>query len=99
MKELINKAKEVDIEEVKVNISLKIEEIKTELKELDKEKVIAIAKEKGAQIKEKASELVEYAKEKGTPVLASAANDVRENAIFLVKEVLDKLENPKKVNN
>ena len=96
MKELYNKAKEIDIEEVKVNISTKIEEIKAELKDLDKEKALAIAKEKGAQIKEKATELVAYAKEKGTPVLEKAADDVREKAIVVVKEVLDRLENPKK---
>lgn len=95
MKELVNKAKEIDMEEVKVNISLKIEEIKAELKDLDKEKAIAIAKEKGAQIKEKATELVAYAKEKGTPVLEKAASEVRDKAIIVVKEVLDKLEDSK----
>lgn len=95
MKELVNKAKEIDIEEVKVNISAKIEELKAEIKDLDKEKVLAIAKEKGNDIKEKANELVALAKEKGTPVLENAANEVREKAIVVVKEVLEKLENSK----
>ena len=96
MKELVEKAKEIDVDEVKTNITNKIEEIKAELKDLDKEKALAIAKEKGADIKEKATELVAYAKEKGTPVLEKAANEVREKAIVVVKEVLDRLENPKK---
>ena len=96
MQDLIKKAKEVDIEEVKVNISTKIEEIKAELADLDKEKVLKIAKEKGSDIKKKADELVKLAKDKGTPVLEKAANDVREKAIDVVKEVLNKLENPKK---
>ncbi len=39
-----------------------------------------------------ANELVDYAVEKGTPVLESAANKVREKAIDVTKEVLKKLE-------
>ncbi len=96
MKELLNKAKEIDVNEVKDNITYKIEEIKLELKDLDKEKVMEIAKEKGKDIKKKADELVALAKEKGTPVVEKAALEVREKAIEVVKEVLDKLENPKK---
>ena len=96
IKELYNKAKEIDVEEVKVNISLKIEELKAEIADLDKEKVAKIAKEKGKAIKAKADELVKLAKEKGTPVVEKAANEVREKAIVVVKEVLDRLENPKK---
>ena len=37
--------------------------------------------------------LCEMAKEKGTPVLESVANDVREKAIDVTKEVLKRLEN------
>ena len=96
IKELYERAKEIDVKEVRENISLKIEELKKELKELDKEKVAKIAKEKGKAIKKKADELVALAKEKGTPVLEKAANDVREKAIVVVKDVLDRLENPKK---
>ena len=92
MKELYNKAKEIDLKEVRENIALKIEELKLELKELDKEKVAAIAKEKAAQIKDKAGELVELAKEKGTPALEKAADAVRDKAIDVVRETLERLE-------
>ena len=79
-------------QEVKESIETKIAEIKEELEDLDKEKVLAIAKKKGEQLKDKASELVELAKEKGTPVLEKAANEVRERAVLVTKEVLKKLE-------
>lgn len=95
MEELLNKAKQIDAKEVKENIENKIEEIKAELKDLDKEKVLKIAKEKSKQIKTKAEDLVKYAKDKGTPVLESAANSVREKAIDVTKEVLKKLEGEK----
>ena len=94
--ELIEKAKQIDKEEVKKNIEDKIEEIKAELSDLDKEKVLKIAKEKASQIKEKASDLVEFAIEKGTPVLEKAAEAVREQAIKVTKEILNKLEKASK---
>ena len=64
--ELINKAKEIDVDEVKDEFMKKIDEVKSELEDLDKEKVLAIAKKKGNELKEKAEDLVEYAREKGT---------------------------------
>lgn len=93
---LISKAKEIDVEDVKEMLEAKIEEIRYELEDLDKEKVLKIAKQKGKKIKEKSEELVNLAIEKGTPVLEKAANEVREKAIEVVKEVLNKLENNEK---
>ena len=96
IKELVDRVKEIDVVEVRENISLKIEELKKELKDLDKEKVASIAKTKAKTIKKKADELVKLAKEKGTPVLEKAANDVRDKAIVVTKDILEKLENSKK---
>ena len=92
MDELANKVKGIDVEEVKSSIETKIEEIKLELADLDKEKVLKIAKEKGKAIKEKSEELVELAVAKGTPILQKTAEEVRTKAIAVVKEVLNKLE-------
>lgn len=91
--ELLNKAKEIDVKEVSEDFMKKINELKKELEDLDKEKVLEIARKKGEELKVKASELVEFAKEKGTPVLEKAADDVRQRAILVTKEVLRKLEN------
>lgn len=93
--ELIQKAKDIDVNEVKENIENKVEEIKMELADLDKEKVLKIAKKKAEEIKDKATALVEYAKEKGTPVLESLAASAREKAIKVTKDVLKKLEEAK----
>ena len=88
--ELANKVKGIDMDDVKESIELKIEEIKMELADLDKEKVLKIAKEKGNALKKKSEELVNLAIEKGTPVLQKAAEEVREKTIAVVKEVLKK---------
>ena len=96
MDELIEKVKKIDSKEVKKKIEKKIEELKAELEDLDKEKALALAKKKAAQIKKKSEELVELAVKKGTPILEKAANDVREKAIVVVKEVLNRLEKEQK---
>ena len=90
--ELINKAKEIDFEDVRQTIELKLDELRNEIKDLDKEKVLKTAKQKGEDIKKKASELVDFAKEKGTPVLHDAAQEVKEKALSVAKEVIEKLE-------
>lgn len=92
MDELLLKVKDIDAKEVKENIEAKIYEIKEELNDLDKEKVLKIAKQKAKQIQDKAEELVNYAVEKGTPVLEKTAEAVREKAVAVTKEVLNKLE-------
>lgn len=96
IEKLITNLKEIDSEEAKKVIEDKISEIKKELADLDKEKVLKIAKQKGDAIKNKSEELVNLAIEKGTPILEKAADDVRKQAIVVVKEVLKKLENKQK---
>lgn len=85
--------KEVDINEVKDEFLKKVDEIKKDLEDLDKEKVMKIAQEKAEALKDKAAELVQLAKDKGTPVLEGIADDLRVKAIKVTKDVLKKLEN------
>ncbi len=96
MNDLVNQIKNIDVEEVKEEFNQKLEEVKRDLADLDKEKVLEIAKEKALQIKDKAQELVDLAIDKGTPVLRDAAEDVRLKAIDVTKEVLKKLEEGEK---
>ena len=90
--ELVNKVKEIDVKEVSEDFMKRVNDLKKELEDLDKEKVLELAKKKGEELKVKATELVELAKEKGTPVLEKAADDVRQRAILVTKDVLRKLE-------
>ena len=88
----ISNLKEIDVNEVKDEFLNKIKDIRNELEDLDKEKVVSIAKEKGKAIKKKTDELVELAKEKGTPIIQSSADAIRQKAIEATKSVLNKLE-------
>ena len=94
--DLVAKAKELDMDDVSKQVEDKIKEIKADIKDLDKEKALKIAKEKGEVLKEKASELVSIAKEKGTPVLRDAANEVKDKALSVAKEVIARLEKEEK---
>lgn len=91
--ELLNQLKDMDSEEIKNDFNKRIQDIKIELVDLDKEKVSAFAKEKGNQLKEKAQDLVELAKEKGTPAIRKSAEAVLESVISVSNDVLKKLEN------
>ncbi len=94
--DLTDKVKNIDSEEVKQNIKNKIDDIMFELSDLDKEKVLKIAKKKAESIKAKSEELVEYVIEKGTPMLEKTASVLKEKAILVTKEVLNKLEQEEK---
>ena len=85
--ELVKKVKEIDIAEVKENFLNKIEDIKQELADLDKEKVISIARERAEVIKEKMDELYKEAKEKATPVVQKAVADLSASKETLTSEV------------
>ena len=92
MDELLNKAKEIDVDEVKEAVSAKVEKIRKELKDLDKEKAMKIAKKKAKEIEKQCEDLVSYTIEKGTPVLEKTAKDLKKKAAGVVREVLAKLE-------
>lgn len=98
MDEMLTKLKSIDASEVKDTIEAKIFQIRNELDDLDKEKVLNIAKKKANQVKDMTQELVEYVVDKGTPVLENVASTIREKAIVVTKDVLEKLESNKKDN-
>ena len=90
--EIIGKIKDIDMQDIKDAISNKVAEIKKSISELDKEKILEIAKEKGALLKEKCDDLIAYAKEKGIPAVEKTARELKEKASLVTKEVIQKLQ-------
>lgn len=90
--ELVDTIKNIDVAEVKAEFLEKVDEIKEELSDLDKEKALAIAKKKAAEIQKKSQELVDLAIDKATPIVRDAAEAVRLKAVDVTKDVLNKLE-------
>ena len=97
--DLMDKIRDIDFQDVKDAIATKIADIKQSLSELDKEKVLAIAKEKGALLKEKCEDLIRYAKEKGIPTVEKTAKELKEKATYITKDVVNKLEERKNAKN
>lgn len=89
--ELLDKLREVDLDEVKDELLFKAETLQAELASLDKEKAKDLALEQAQKIREKAEELYKYAIEKSTPVVEKAADEVRKQALKVVKEIEGKL--------
>ena len=87
---LWDKVRKLDANEIKENISNKLNEIEAELRSLDKEKVLSIAKEKCDLLK--VEELVEMAKKASQPVIENAAKTVKRELANVTREVLNKLE-------
>ena len=90
--EFMKNVDDMTVSEIKDEFTTKVDEIKKGLDELDKETVLKAAKKKGNELKDKANELVELAKEKGTPVLEGIADDLKEKTISVAQGVIDKLE-------
>ena len=94
--DLYEKAKEIDLEEVKNAFVVKIKELETMIKDLDKETAKQLIIDKSNNVKIKAQELVDLAIEKGTPVVEKTAKKVKSKTAELLKNTAEKLEEPKK---
>lgn len=92
LKEIVDQAKEIRLEDVRNKITKKVEEIQAELKDLDKEKVLKTAKQKAKKIQKKAEELYELAVEKGTPILEKTTKELKETTANALQKIVDKLE-------
>ena len=96
LNQMYDKAKNVDVDDVKSKIEKQINDIKDELSDLDKEKALKLAKEKGKKIVKKSEELYKLAVEKGTPVLENAADEIRKTAVDVLNSITAKLEKKSK---
>ena len=90
--ELTNKIKDIDLNEVKDNLVNSYEKLKEELKDMDAEKAKRIAKEKIADLTDKANELLAAAKEKADPVIEKETKALKNNLKKMLNNMADKLE-------
>ena len=96
LKELVEKAKDIDVEEVKNAIIVKTKELQNTLSDLDKETAKQLIIDKSREVKIKAQELVDLAVEKGTPIVERTAKKVKSKTAELLVSTAKKLEEPKK---
>ncbi len=91
-KDVADKIKNIDLNEVKDNLVNQYEKLKEELKDMDTEKAKALVKRKATELSEKANELLAAAKEKADPVIESETKKLKKNLSNLLNTWADKLE-------
>lgn len=96
--DLIAKVKSLDVEDVKITVEEKIEDLKDGLENLNKETILEEAKKQARNLRKAADDLVEYAIEKGTPVIEKSANAIKAKVIEVSQSVIDKLSEDKPKN-
>ena len=94
--ELYEKAKQIDVEDVKADVLQRVEELRMQVKDLDKEKALDIANSQAQKIDKKSNELYDISKLKCAPVVEKAAKEVKETALKAAKEVVNRLETEEK---
>lgn len=99
MDEFVAYLKGIDYNEVKDNLIEKVEDLKKELADLDKEKVVEIAKVKAEEIKVKAEELYRSAVKQGKPIVEKTAKEIKAKTVEVLKDIIDKLENDTNTKN
>ena len=81
-----------DFDDIGYAFEDKVVGIINELSALDREKVGAIARKQAKNIKQKAEELYETAKEKGSPKLKKSAEEIRRKAAEVMHETANKID-------
>ena len=92
LNDLSAKVKELNSDDIKKYVYKNIKKIKKELDDLSLEKVGEVAKKKAKEIQKNIDNLVNYVKEKGTPVLEDAVEQIRLKAIDVCEGAIKKLE-------
>lgn len=90
--DLKEKIKKVDAEDIKKDLEKALDKISKELEALDKEKVKKIAKKKADNIQKEIEEIIKSAKKKKDIIVEETATELKEKAIEVTKDILNKLE-------
>ena len=89
---LKKKLEEIEPEDVKNKAIEIMDDIKTTISDLDREKVKEIIQEKSIHAIAKTDELITLAREKGTPMFQKAAYDIKEKTSSVLKGMANKLD-------
>jgi len=79
-----------DFDDISYDFEDKIAGMINELSSLDTEKITAVARKQARNIKQKADDIYELAKEKGTPKLKESAEEIQKSANDVLNEENEK---------
>lgn len=90
-KKLGNKVKDIDLNEVKENLVRDFDKFKNEMKDMDKEKAMKLAKEQGTKLLNSCEDLINAAKEKSVPMIEKTAKDIKKKLSEMLADASEKL--------
>lgn len=90
-KKLGKKVKDIDLNEVKENLVRDFDKFKNEMKDMDKEKAMKLAKEQGTKLLNSCEDLINAAKEKSVPMIEKTAKDIKKKLSEMLADASEKL--------
>ena len=88
----IKKVKSIDYEALKEKLYDDFYNLKDEIANMDRDKAIALAKEKGAEIEAKADKIIASAIENGKPKVEKALVELKKKVAVVLKDLSEKLD-------
>lgn len=90
-KQIGKKVKDIDLNQVKEDLVKEFDKFKNEMKDMDKEKAMKLAKEQGTKLLAKCEDLITMAKEKSAPMIEKTGKDIKKKLSEMLADASEKL--------
>ena len=90
-KQIGKKVKDIDLNQVKEDLVKEFDKFKNEMKDMDKEKAMKLAKEQGTKLLAKCEDLINMAKEKSAPMIEKTGKDIKKKLSEMLADASEKL--------
>lgn len=90
-KQIGKKVKDIDLNQVKEDLVKEFDKFKNEMKDMDKDKAMKLAKEQGTKLLDKCEYLIIMAKEKSAPMIEKTGKDIKKKLSEILADASEKL--------
>ena len=90
-KQIGKKVKDIDLNQVKEDLVKEFDKFKNEMKDMDKDKAMKLAKEQGTKLLAKCEDLITMAKEKSAPMIEKTGKDIKKKLSEILADASEKL--------
>ena len=90
-KQIGKKVKDIDLNQVKEDLVKEFDKFKNEMKDMDKDKAMKLAKEQGTKLLAKCEDLITMAKEKSAHMIEKTGKDIKKKLSEMLADASEKL--------
>ena len=90
-KQIGKKVKDIDLNQVKEDLVKEFDKFKNEMKDMDKDKAMKLAKEQGTKLLAKCEDLITMAKENSAPMIEKTGKDIKKKLSEMLADASEKL--------